>query len=109
MHRGSFTAVDDLQGAIPTFISPDNERCESGAQVAIERQSGAPTRPGSGPKPGKGGEKDPDTRALEADLSERLGLEVDLRHAGETGELRIRYSTLEQLDDLCRRLSQVGK
>lgn len=79
------------------------------AAESLARQSGASTRPGSGPKPGKGGEKDPDTRALEADLSERLGLEVDLRHAGETGELRIRYSTLEQLDDLCRRLSQVGK
>lgn len=78
------------------------------ATESAARQSGAPTRPGSGPK-GGGREKDPDTKALEADLTERLGLEVDLRHAGETGELRIRYSSLEQLDDLCRRLSQVGK
>ncbi|TGY89007.1 ParB/RepB/Spo0J family partition protein [Marinicauda algicola] len=78
------------------------------AAESLARQSGAPTRPGSGPK-AKGGEKDPDTRALEADLSDRLGLEVDLRHAGEAGELRIRYSSLEQLDDLCRRLSQAGK
>lgn len=79
------------------------------AAEALARKSGAPTRPGSGPKAGGGGEKDPDTRALEADLSGRLGLEVDLRHAGEAGELRIRYSSLEQLDDLCRRLSQIGK
>jgi ParB family transcriptional regulator, chromosome partitioning protein len=33
---------------------------------------------------------------------------VDIRHAGEGGEVKIRYSTLEQLDDLCRRLSARG-
>jgi len=54
-------------------------------------------------------EKDADTRALESDLASRLGLEVDVRHAGGKGELRIRYSTLEQLDDLCRRLSSGGR
>lgn len=50
-------------------------------------------------------DKDADTRALEADLAERLGLGVDIRHRGEAGELRIRYSSLDQLDELCRRLS----
>ncbi|MGF1461728.1 MAG: ParB/RepB/Spo0J family partition protein [Maricaulaceae bacterium] len=71
----------------------------------------AHTEPGA-PSPSRGsagsrGEKDPDTRALELDLIDRLGLEVDLRPAGaEAGEVRIRYQTLEQLDDLCRRLSQ---
>ena len=48
--------------------------------------------------------RDADTAALENDLSEVLGLEVDLRHKGGGGELRITYTTLEQLDDLCRRL-----
>lgn len=50
-------------------------------------------------------QKDADTRALEADLAERLGLDVEITHRGEAGEIRVRYSTLEQLDDLCRRLS----
>ena len=54
---------------------------------------------------GAGG-KDADTAALETDLAERLGLDVDIRHRGEAGEVRIRYSSLDQLDDLCRRLSQ---
>lgn len=53
--------------------------------------------------------KDADTRALEADLANRLGLDVDIRHGrgdgGEAGEIRIQYASLEQLDDLCRRLS----
>jgi ParB family chromosome partitioning protein len=50
--------------------------------------------------------KDADTAALENDLSEVLGLTVEIRDAGGTGELRIRYASLEQLDDLCRRLTR---
>lgn len=48
--------------------------------------------------------KDADTRELENSLSEVLGLDVELVTRGETGELRLKYATLEQLDDLCRRL-----
>jgi len=50
--------------------------------------------------------KDADTAALENDLSEVLGVRVEIRDAGGSGELRIRYASLEQLDDLCRRLSR---
>jgi ParB family chromosome partitioning protein len=50
--------------------------------------------------------KDADTRSLEADLEEVLGLTVEIRHRGGPGEVRIAYGTLEQLDDLCRRLSR---
>jgi ParB family chromosome partitioning protein len=53
-------------------------------------------------------EKDADTRALEADLSANLKLPVRIEHAkgGESGELVIRYATLDDLDMLCRVLSQ---
>lgn len=47
---------------------------------------------------------DADTLAIERSLSDILGLHVFLRHGERGGELRIRYRTLEQLDDLCRRL-----
>src|SRR5215469_12271586 len=50
--------------------------------------------------------KDADTLALETDLSEALGLSVTIRDSGGAGEVRIRYQSLEQLDDLCRRLSR---
>ena len=50
-------------------------------------------------------QKDPDTRALERALQEVLGLNVEIAHKGQGGELRIRYKTLEQLDGLCRRLN----
>ncbi|MFJ5370033.1 ParB/RepB/Spo0J family partition protein [Bosea sp. CER48] len=50
-------------------------------------------------------EKDPDTRALEKALEEALGLSVSIAHrANGSGEVRIGYKTLEQLDALCHRL-----
>jgi len=45
-----------------------------------------------------------DTLALERDLSERLGLNVTVADRNGAGEVRVRYQSLEQLDDLCRRL-----
>lgn len=51
--------------------------------------------------------KDPDTRALEADLGQALGLAVDINDRGaEGGVVSIRYLTLEQLDDLCQKLME---
>ena len=50
--------------------------------------------------------KDPDTRALEMDLSEAVGLPVEIADKDGRGVLSIRYDTLEQLDELCRRLSR---
>jgi ParB family chromosome partitioning protein len=50
--------------------------------------------------------KDADTRALEEDLARTLGLVVEIAHRRGGGELTIRYKTLEQLDDLCRRLTR---
>jgi len=49
--------------------------------------------------------KDSDTRAAEAELAEALGLGVEIKKGkGEKGELRIRYTTLDQLEDLRHRL-----
>jgi ParB family chromosome partitioning protein len=48
--------------------------------------------------------KDADTMALEKSLADRLGLAVTIDHKANGGEVRVRYSTLEQLDDICRRL-----
>jgi len=52
---------------------------------------------------GKDG-SDADTRALEKALTDALGLHVVISHRGETGEVRIRYKSLDQLDALCQRL-----
>jgi ParB family chromosome partitioning protein len=50
--------------------------------------------------------KDADTRALESSLSSQLGLSVVINGKGEKGEIKIAYKTLEQLDDICKRLGQ---
>ena len=52
-------------------------------------------------------EKDADTRALEADLAANLKMPVEIQHNNgqETGQIVIRYATLDQLDKLCRILS----
>jgi len=71
---------------------------------ALARKEQAPERKARAGRMEKA-QKDADTRSLEADLAERLGLDVEISHRGEAGEIRVRYSTLEQLDDLCRRLS----
>ncbi len=49
--------------------------------------------------------KDADTAALEKLLSDATGLKVAVSHRAKGGEVRIVYKTLEQLDDLCRRLN----
>lgn len=49
-------------------------------------------------------EKDSDTRALELQLSNALGLAVTIVDRSGQGEVRIAYKTLEQLDDVARRI-----
>lgn len=49
--------------------------------------------------------KDLNTEALEADISRTLGLDVDIRHGRNGGHIRIFYRDLEQLDEVCRRLT----
>ncbi|WP_439572291.1 ParB/RepB/Spo0J family partition protein [Phreatobacter sp.] len=51
-------------------------------------------------------EKDADTKALEQALSDSLGMVVSIDHRGAGGEVRIRYKSLDQLDEVCRRLKR---
>jgi ParB family chromosome partitioning protein len=57
----------------------------------------------------KGPAKDADTLDLESRLSQALGLEVRLTTAGTGGEVRIQYGSLEQLDEVCRRLLRTAR
>jgi ParB family chromosome partitioning protein len=50
--------------------------------------------------------KDADTVALERQLSEALGLRVDIASKARSGgTVTVHYATLEQLDDVCHRLA----
>ena len=52
--------------------------------------------------------KDADTKALEGDLSAALKMKVLISHKpnNASGEIKIQYKNLEQLDDLCRYLTK---
>lgn len=70
----------------------------------------AQKKEGKGRKPAQEGaagakRKDSNTRALEHDLTAKLGLKVEIDFDGQGGSVTIEYSTLDQLDDLIRKLS----
>ncbi|HEX7970548.1 MAG TPA: chromosome partitioning protein ParB, partial [Stellaceae bacterium] len=46
-----------------------------------------------------------DTAALERELTQLLGLKVTIEFDGQGGALTVHYRTLDQLDDVLRRLS----
>ena len=48
--------------------------------------------------------QDAETRALERELSERLGLRVSIEHRGKAGKVTIAYRDLDQLDGVVRLL-----
>ncbi|HVI90606.1 MAG TPA: ParB/RepB/Spo0J family partition protein [Dongiaceae bacterium] len=50
-------------------------------------------------------DKDADTRALERDLEQRLGLKVEIEFDGAGGEVIVHYKTLEQLDEIIGKLN----
>lgn len=70
------------------------------------REAEGLAREGASPKKAKGKtEKDADTKALEKLVSDAVGLKVTITHKGDAGGMvEISYKTLDQLEDVCRRL-----
>ncbi len=68
--------------------------------------AGGGRKRGAGGRKKAGSTKDADTRSLEKSLSDHLGLAVEIDHGKDGGRISVRYSTLEQLDDVCRRLRE---
>jgi ParB family chromosome partitioning protein len=52
-----------------------------------------------------GSDKDADTRALERDLSLKLGLKVEVQFDGKGGRLVLHYTSLDQLDGVIEKLN----
>ncbi|UZK68476.1 ParB/RepB/Spo0J family partition protein [Sphingomonas sp. S1-29] len=73
-------------------------------KLAREKQGGGQKRVAV-PQGNGGGEGGADIEALERQLGDVLGLTVRVAHAGQGGTLTISYSTLDQLDMVCQRLS----
>lgn len=52
--------------------------------------------------------KDSDTLALERDITDQLGLKATISGGAEGGSLTLRFKTLDQLDELIRRISRTS-
>jgi ParB family transcriptional regulator, chromosome partitioning protein len=75
------------------------------AEKLLEGASESSHANGQTPRKRGAGEKDADTRAMEKKLMEQLGMNVTITpREGETGEVAVRYKTLDQLEFLCGRL-----
>lgn len=101
--RALLSAPDPVEAAMQVLAKKLSVR-EAEALVKRLKDGDEPSESTQG-KPGKSDEKDVDTAALEADLSRTLGLDVEIRHKPGGGDIRIKYRDLEQLDDVCRRLT----
>jgi ParB family chromosome partitioning protein len=75
---------------------------EALARKAAAGPAAPVTKAGGGSREGAA-----DIAALENDLADALGLKVSLADRGGKGDLVLSYATLEQLDDLCRRLMRL--
>lgn len=76
-------------------------------EALVKKQQAGPTK--SAPKSRNlDAGKDADTRALEKDLSAILAMKVTINHkaGSETGQVVLTYENLDQLDDLCAKLSR---
>lgn len=62
-------------------------------------------RDAKSPKENK--KSDADSRFIEKQLSDHLGLRVNLKHKNPGGSLSIKYKTLDQLDDLIKRMRKM--
>ncbi|RWP11476.1 MAG: ParB/RepB/Spo0J family partition protein [Mesorhizobium sp.] len=75
------------------------------AEALAQMPAGAPTVKR---QPAAPVQKDADTRALEKLMTDTLGMFVTIEHNERGGVISVAYRTLEQLDELCRRLKQEG-
>jgi ParB family chromosome partitioning protein len=104
-HARALLAVGDPD-AVARRIADQGLTVRDVERIAQKEAGSAGQAPANGKANGAAHEKDADTRALEKELSDALGLTVSIEGRGERGEVRIRYKDLEQLDALCARLAR---
>ena len=100
-HARTLVTAEDPAGLARRIIEGglSVRQAEALAQQPAQNDNGPRSAP-------KSVAKDADTTALEKLLSDASGLKVAISHKEKGGEVRISYRTLEQLDELCRRLQQ---
>jgi len=86
------------------------EIADKGLSVRQAEELAKRARPGAGHDIGRASARnarpvDADLVALERQLGDMLGLKVQVKHAGAGGTVSLSYSSLDQLDMICQRLS----
>ena len=90
--RALLSHPDPAKAALAVIARGLNVRqTEALAPARIAKRASAPSSRSA---------KDPETAALERDLSERLGLKVEIAFDGKGGNVRILYRSLDQLDGI---------
>ena len=101
-HARALIGVPDPIGAAKRIVA---EGLNVRQAEALAHEEGVPVRkPQKARGGGAGKEKDPDTLALEKRVSDALGLTVSVNHRDPGGTVQISYRSLEQLDEVMRRL-----
>ena len=103
-HARAIAAAPDPERLARLIVEGDLTVRQAEA-LSREVAEGPPYQPKRRPGGLASSAKDADTRALEQDLSDALGLSVEIADRGGVGEVKVRYASLEQLDGLCQRLS----
>jgi ParB family chromosome partitioning protein len=101
-HARAIAASDNAEALAERIVSAGLSVRE--AESLAREQPGKAAKDRSRKRSSAG--KDADTAALECDLSDALGLNVAIADRGGAGTLTITYKTLEQLDEICRRLTR---
>ncbi|WEK51046.1 MAG: ParB/RepB/Spo0J family partition protein [Candidatus Kaistia colombiensis] len=100
-HARALVTVDNPEAVAQRIVDMGLTVRDAEALTQNEPKKGAAQRAASK------AEKDADTRALEKLLGDSLGLMVTIDHKSNgSGELKVRYKSLEQLDELCRLLKR---
>jgi ParB family transcriptional regulator, chromosome partitioning protein len=98
--------------AVATASDPEGltrEIITKGLSVRQAEKLASKVRPGAGVDIGRASARnnpaDADRVALERQLGEMLGVRVQVAHKGQGGSVTLHYSSLDQLDMICQRLS----
>ncbi len=99
-HARALIGVPDPAAAAKRIVS---EGLSVRQTEVLAHEEGVPARKPQKARAGKA-VKDPDTIALEKRISDALGMKVSVDHRDPGGMVQIKYSDLDQLDDIVRRL-----
>jgi len=113
-HARALLGASDPDGACALVLKNslsvrETERIVRDLEAGKRRMKSGKILKTEGKSTPSGKAKDSDTRALERDLAAILGLEVAIDHTAKgAGKVTVKYLSLDQLDDICRRLMGAG-